>query len=113
MLRLLKNLIGGIFSFLLGLIPGVRKSRSGYFMELPETAVPSPPVPVVAAPTVPPEPEPPKVAPPAAAPASPAVPVAPFAPTYLNPANNQTGARRFPGPSMSSFLDMARQVQRS
>jgi len=34
-----------------------------------------------------------------------------FAPTYLNPANALNGGRRRPGPSMNSFMTMARQVK--
>ncbi len=34
-----------------------------------------------------------------------------FAPTYLNPANALNAGRRRPGPSMNSFMTMARQVK--
>ncbi|MGK7900722.1 MAG: hypothetical protein AB4352_04785 [Hormoscilla sp.] len=34
-----------------------------------------------------------------------------FAPTYLNPANSLNVGRRRPGPSMNSFMTMARQVK--
>ena len=37
--------------------------------------------------------------------------IANFAPTYLNPANTLNAGRRRPGPSMNSFMTMARQAK--
>ncbi len=129
LIKLIKNLFGGIFSFLGGLIggkksiegsaPKTRKS-SGYFLELDEAE--SIKKPTVSTPAATPVATLSKAAP-AASNGSVAVAEKPraiaavavaqkpaaspeFATKYLVPTTN--GSRRRPGANMNSYLDMAR-----
>lgn len=104
----IKNLIGGILSFITGLFS---KKESGYYLELKEEAntistpiVPTAPVEVskpapVAAKTTKPEPVKPQLSLPTET---------NFATKYLIFGNSP---RRRPGVNMNAFLDMARQVK--
>ncbi|KGF71761.1 hypothetical protein DO97_15920 [Neosynechococcus sphagnicola sy1] len=127
MIRLLKNLVGGIFAFLSGLF----KPKSKYFMEyqgsspssaksvdqdssqkVEKVVKPAP----VEMPSAAPVAKPPAAAAPLAATAKtlnlPA-PTVSFAPTYLNPIESSNGGRRSPGANMTSFLDMASKLNAS
>ncbi len=117
------GIIGGVFKAILSVF-GIGK-KSEFFMELDEASAPA------AAPVVAPTPEPakataePAVAPTTAspAPAAPAPKPSPAAPQTAKPAasvpsfaaNYLVGStlpnRRRPGPSLSPFRDMAKQVQ--
>jgi hypothetical protein len=125
---IIKKIFGGIFSFLGGILKIFGIGKSDYYMEADNMAPSAP-----AAPPAPkPEPTPAKADPPAKAEASapkpapapqpaasvpqPASTPAPapalmetFAPKFLTPTSN--GKRRRPGPSLGSFMDMARQVK--
>ncbi|QQE65602.1 hypothetical protein GFS31_22900 [Leptolyngbya sp. BL0902] len=114
------GIIGGVFKAILGVF-GVGK-KSEFFMELDEgdvapaaapAAAPAPAAATavaepVAAPAAPAAPAPkPAPAAPQSAPSAPAVPS--FAANYL--VGSTLPSRRRPGPSMSPFRDMAKQVQ--
>jgi len=108
----IKNLIGGIISFITGLFG---KKDGGYYLELKEEAGATPVVttPVVTTPAVT-TPAVTETAPAAKAttPAAPKLTVQKetnFATKYL--IWPSSGERRRPGANMNSFLDMARQVK--
>ncbi|HIK46653.1 MAG TPA: hypothetical protein IGR64_17520 [Leptolyngbyaceae cyanobacterium M65_K2018_010] len=118
------GLIGGIFKAIGGLIGGSKKSE--FFLELDEAktgslpeaevtpaAQPSPTTTAEPATvkTVANAPAPASVVPAAAPPAPPAAPVSGFATTYLTTAGTALPRRRRPGPSLSPFMDMAKQVK--
>ncbi|MBU6229692.1 MAG: hypothetical protein KGQ93_08360 [Cyanobacteria bacterium REEB459] len=100
---------------MLGLV-GIGK-QSGYYLELPEqeaTAAPVTPAPATAAPVVAAPVTPALVTPSLATVATPATPaIANFATTYLMAPGAVRPSRRRPGPSLSGFLDMAKQVKAS
>jgi hypothetical protein len=122
MLGFIKNLFAGIFSFIVGLLSGKKKSGNGYFLELstdetseiksvasndaqnatkvgkPESA-PKSDVVEVAKKTA-------KVQP-----AKPALPVeTSFASKYLLSSGSSNG-RRLPGANMNIYLEMAREIK--
>ncbi len=110
------GIIGGVFKAILGVF-GIGK-KSEFFMELDEGAAPAeapaqPAAPQPAAPAAataqpaaaPPDPKPAPAAPQAAKPAE---PVPSFAANYL--VGPTMPRRRRPGPSLSPFKDMAKQM---
>jgi predicted lipid-binding transport protein (Tim44 family) len=115
------GLIGGIFKTIGGLV-GLGK-KSEFYMELNEADSSSlPATPSTSAPAAKAEAAPaqaktaapataPKTAAPAPAPAAPAAPVpTAFASNYLTIVGTSQSSRRRPGPSLSPFRDMAKQV---
>ncbi|MFH7244321.1 MAG: hypothetical protein ACHWZW_15905 [Spirulina sp.] len=119
------GIVGGLFKAILGVF-GVGK-KSEFYMELEEGSTETPPAaaaPTATAPAAPvaaapvkatsetaPSPAPaakPVAAPVAAQPAKTATPVTSFAANYLT--GSTTTSRRRPGPSLSPFKDMAKQV---
>lgn len=124
-LKSIFGIIGGVFKAILGVF-GIGK-KSEFFMELDESAAPAEapaqPVaaqPAAAQPAAAPTKAPtevaaqPAVASPAPAPAAPQVakpaePVPSFAANYL--VGSTMPRRRRPGPSLSPFMDMAKQVK--
>ena len=118
------GLIGGIFKAISGLVGLVNKSE--FYMEIDEAAAGSPPAVVASAPA-PVKVEPtakaePVTAAPAKAPAKTAPATAPvavaaapvptgFASNYLTSVGTTMPSRRRPGPSLSPFRDMAKQVK--
>ena len=125
------GLLGGIFKTIGGLV-GLGK-KSEFFMELDEAdstpaVTPSAPAPVAKAEAAPPSAEPaakataqekkakaPAKPAPAPAPVAAAVPAEPvptaFASNYLTTVGISQPRRRRPGPSLSPFLTMAKQVK--
>lgn len=116
------GIVGGIFKAILSLV-GIGK-KSEFYLELPEDQLVSSDQPAV----VPPAPVTPSqtVAPPVEAKPAVAVAVAPqpakaavtpaisgFATNYLMAPGAAMPSRRRPGPSLSPFLDMAKQVKAS
>jgi predicted lipid-binding transport protein (Tim44 family) len=115
------GLIGGIFSAIGGLV-GLGK-KSEFYMELDESSGGSQPAIAPSAPAPAAKAEPALAATPAAAPTqsqepkAPAAAVAPagpaptgFASNYLTSVGTSLPRRRRPGPSLSPFRDMAKQV---
>jgi hypothetical protein len=110
MFGFIKNLIGGIFSF----IGGLFGKKDEYYLELKEeagetkpAAEPAAPVTAEPAKAATPKPEPAKA--PKPAPAQPAVATETnFATKYLI---TPSSGRRRPGANMNSFLDMASQAK--
>lgn len=109
------GIVGGLFKAILGVF-GIGK-KSEFFMEIEEDATPAAtpapaeaqaaaaPMATSAAPVAAPAPKPVAQA---AAPATPAAPVPSFAASYLT--GPTMPRRRRPGPSLSPFKDMAKQM---
>ena len=123
MFGVIKKLIGGIFSFIAGLLPG-KKTSGGYYLQLDESGAEVKPAPTVISNGAEAS-EPAKKPAPTALEAKVEVSKPPvqaatvvatkeptetnFATKYLMP--TASNVRRRPGANMSSFLDMASQVK--
>ncbi len=111
---LIKGIFGGLFAFLgslfgvVGKLLGLGKSKDEYFLDLGTTDAGAPAAPAPAAPAPAPVTAAPTPAPVAVAPKPQATST--FAPTYLI-APSTNNSRRRPGPSLSGFKEMARQVK--
>ncbi len=111
---LIKSIFGGLFAFLgslfgvVGKLLGLGKSKEEYFLDLgtADTSAPAAPAPAAV------ETTPAVAAAPTPAPVAVPKPQATgtFAPNYLI-APSTNNSRRRPGPSLSGFKDMARQVK--
>ena len=117
------GIVGGIFKAILGLV-GIGK-KSEFYLELPEDQLVSsdqpavvPPAPVTPSQTVAPPVEvkptvATAVAPPQPTKAAVTPAISGFATNYLMVPGAALPSRRRPGPSLSPFLDMAKQVKAS
>jgi hypothetical protein len=117
---IIKKIFGGIFAFLGGILKIFGIGQSEYFMEADDItpSVPATPPAPTLDPVASAEVETPaKIDVPAPIAPTPSLPqpestpvlMETFAPKFLTPTS--TGKRRRPGPSLGSFMDMARQVK--